>query len=94
MNLKDLHTADKPLQTKKMFSATDGVLSIQINAGGRLKEHVTNVPALLVCVIGEVIFENEKGFKEILIPGDYVNIETNVKHWVTAKKDINLLLIK
>ena len=45
-------------------------------------------------VIGEVIFENEKGFKEILIPGDYVNIETNVKHWVTAKKDSNLLLTK
>ena len=94
MNLKEMHTADKPLQTKKLFSATDRVLSIQINAGSQLKEHVTNVPAILVCVIGEVTFENEKGSKEILIPGDYVNIETNVKHWVTAANDSNLLLIK
>ncbi len=94
MNLKDLHTADKPLQTKKIFSATDGVLSIQINAGGQLKEHRTDVPSLLVCVTGNVVFENEKGTKEILISGDYVNIEAKVKHWVTAAKDSNLLLIK
>jgi len=94
MNLKDLHTADKPLQTKKIFSATDGVMAIQINAGGQLKEHQTDVPSLLVCVTGNVVFENEKGTKEILIPGDYVNIEAKVKHWVTAAKDSNLLLIK
>lgn len=94
MNLKDLHTADKPLQTKKIFSTTDGVIAIQINAGGQLKEHLTNVPSLLVCVTGNVVFENEKGSKENLIPGDYVNIEANVKHWVTAEKDSNLLLIK
>ena len=84
MNLKDLHTADKPLQTKKMFSATDGVLSIKINAGGRR------------CATrnGRRQFENEKGAINTIMPGDYVNIETNVKHWVTAKKDSNLLLTK
>ena len=59
MNLKDFQTADKPVQTKKIFSATDEVLAIQINATGQLKEHLTNVPALLVCVTGNVVFENE-----------------------------------
>ena len=93
MNLKDLLAADKPLQTKKIFSATDGVMAIQINAGGQLKEHQTNVQSLLVCILGEVVFENEKGTKEILIPGDYVNIEANVKHWVAALKDSSLMLI-
>lgn len=94
MNLKDLHTEDKPLQTKKIFAAVEGVIAIQIKAEGQLKEHVTTVPALLVCVLGKVIFENEKGAKEILMPGDYVNIEVNVKHWVTANEDSNLVLIK
>ena len=94
MNLKDLHKEDKPLQTKKIFTAVEGVISIQLKSGGLLKEHVTMVPALLVCVTGNVVFENEKGSKEILIPGDYVNIEANVKHWVTAANDSNLLLIK
>lgn len=94
MNLKDLHTEDKPLQTKQIFTPSEGVVSIQIKAGGQLKEHLTTVPALLFCVIGEVVFENEKGVKETLLSGDYVNIEPSVKHWVAAGKDSNLLLIK
>lgn len=94
MNLKDIHTGDKPLQTKKIFTAVEAVISIQINAGGHLKEHVTNVQALLIAVSGEVIFENEKGVKEILLPGDYIAIEAKVKHWVNAVKDSSLLLIK
>lgn len=94
MNLKDLFTEDKPLQTKKIFTAAESVISIQIKAGGMLKEHLTTVPAFLVCVIGEVVFENEKGVKETLLPGDYINIEPDIKHWVTAEKDSNLLLSK
>jgi len=94
MNLKDLHKEDKPLQTKKIFTAVEGVISIQLKSGGLLKEHVTMVPALLVCVTGNVVFENEKGTKEILTSGDYVNIEAYVKHWVTASIESDLLLIK
>jgi quercetin dioxygenase-like cupin family protein len=94
MNLKDLFTEDKPLQTKKLFTATDGVISIQIKAGGQLKEHTTNVVALLICVTGEVVFENEKGTKEILFPGGYVNIEPMIKHSVKGIQDSQLLLIK
>ncbi|MEO7049916.1 MAG: hypothetical protein ABI091_31720 [Ferruginibacter sp.] len=94
MNLKDIHTGDKALQTKKIFTAAEGVIALQINAGSLLKEHVTHIPALLTLVLGEVVFENEKGVKEILLPGDFINIEAHVKHWVNAVKDSNLLLIK
>jgi quercetin dioxygenase-like cupin family protein len=38
--------------------------------GEKLKEHITKTPALLICVEGEVIFENENGIKEVLLPGD------------------------
>lgn len=94
MNLKDSFAGDKHLQTKTIFTPSEGVISIQIKAEGQLKEHVTTVPALLVCVLGKVIFENERGAKEILMPGDYVNIEANVKHWVTANEESTLVLIK
>lgn len=94
MNLSELFFEDKPLQTKKIFSPAEAVIAIQIKAGDRLKEHITTVPAMLVCVTGEVVFENEKDVKEILVPGGYVNIESNIKHWITAEKDSNLLLIK
>ncbi len=94
MNLKDLHKEDKPLQTKKIFTAVEGVISIQLKYGSLLKEHVTMVPALLICVTGHVVFENERGTNVALLPGDYVNIEASVKHWVTANEDSNLVLIK
>ena len=94
MNLKDLHTEEKPLQTKKIFTPVEGVISIQLKSGGLLKEHITMVPALLVCVAGHVIFENEQGTKVVLMSGDYVNIEAHVKHWVTAIEYSNLILVK
>ncbi len=95
MNLKNLHTENKPVQTKVLFELTESkVISLQIASGGQLKEHITKVPALLVCVTGNAVFQDEKGKSIELKPGDYVNIETNVKHWVDANEDSNLLVIK
>lgn len=94
MNLIDLFTDDKPLQTKKMFASNEGVTAIQLIANAQLKEHITKVPAFLVCVAGEVAFENEKGTVEKLLSGDFVHIEPEVKHWLTAQRDSLLLLIK
>jgi len=95
MNISSFHSDDKPVQAKKIFDAEGKqVNSIQILAQNQLKEHTTPIPALLVCVIGEVIYEDEKGTKETLLPGDFVNIEPLVKHKLNALKDSNLLLIK
>ena len=95
MNLSTLHTEDKAVQTKMVFATSEGkVVSLQIQKDKQLKEHITTVPALLVCVKGEVVFENEKGISVTLLSGYFVNIEPNVKHWVNAKTDSNLLLIK
>jgi len=95
MNLKNLHTENKSVQTNVLFSAEEGkVISLQIAAGEQLKEHLSKVPALLVCVSGEAVFTDEKGKSVPLITGDYVHIEVNVKHWIDAKEESNFLLIK
>ncbi len=95
MNLKNLHTEDKAVQTNVLFKAEEGkVISLQIAAGGQLKEHITKVPALLVCISGDGVFQDEKGKSIELKSGDYVNIEANVKHWVDANQDSNFLVIK
>jgi quercetin dioxygenase-like cupin family protein len=95
MNLKSLHTENKAVQTNVLFKAEDGkVISLQIASGGRLKEHITKVPALLVCVTGNAVFQDEKGKSIELKSGDYVNIEANVKHLVDANEDSNFLVIK
>ena len=95
MNLKELHLEAKGVQTNRMFTANEGqVVSLQILKDNQLKEHITPVPALLVCVNGEVVFQDEKGVSLTLHSGDYVKIEPNVKHKVDAKLDSNLLIIK
>lgn len=95
MKLAELFTDDKPVQAKKLFSTSEGnVNSLRILAGNQLKEHITKVPALLVCVSGEAVFQNEKGDIIPLKSGDYVHIEPMVKHWVDAQADSHLLLIK
>ena len=95
MNLKELHSDNKGVQTNMLFPVTDGkVISLQILKDSKLEEHITNVPALLVCVSGNAVYEDEKGIKAVLFSGDFVKIEPNVKHWVNGIESTNLLLIK
>ena len=95
MNIKALHTSEKPVSAISLFKSDLGnATAIKILQGEKLKEHITRTPALLICVEGQVLFENEKGIREILMPGDYVNIEPMVKHWVDGTMESQLVLMK
>jgi quercetin dioxygenase-like cupin family protein len=95
MNIKELHTQEKTVSATSLFKSELGnATAIQILQGGKLKEHITKSQALLICMEGQVIFENENGIKETLFPGDYVRIEPMVKHWVEGTIESQLLLIK
>lgn len=95
MKIKDLHTQEKPVSAVSLFKSDLGnATAIKILTGEKLKEHITKTPALLLCIEGEVLFENEFGSKETLHPGDYINIEPMVKHWVEGNMESHLILIK
>jgi quercetin dioxygenase-like cupin family protein len=95
MNVQELHAPDKEVSTKMLFAPTSGkVIAMQILAEGHLKAHQTPAPALLVLITGNVVFENENGMQVTLLPGDYVEIEANVKHWVKGLQLSQLLLIQ
>lgn len=95
MILKNLHTENKPVQTQLLFEPSEAkVISLQIAKGEILKEHISKVPALLVCVSGNAVFTNEKGIVINLNSGVYVMIEENVKHEVKALEESDFLLIK
>lgn len=94
MNLKDNHTADRPVSAIPLFKGEGTAASLQILQNQKLEEHITKIPALLICVTGEVVFENEKGIKETLQSGDYVAIEPLAKHWVVGNVDSQLVLLK
>ena len=95
MILKNLHTENKPVQTQLLFEPKDAkVISLQIAKGETLKEHVSKIPALLVCISGNAVFTDDKGTVVNLNSGTYVMIEENVKHAVKAFDESNFLLIK
>lgn len=95
MNLKNLHTENKAVQTKVLFEPTESkVISLQIAAGGTLKEHVSKIPALLVCISGNAVFTDEKGTVINLNSGVYIMIEENVKHAIKAIEESNFILAK
>ena len=96
MNITDLHQSYKAVSAINLFKGENGgaATALQITEDALLKEHTTHIPALLVCVLGEVVFENEKGVKEKMLPGDYIHIEPMVMHWVKGVKDSQLLLLK
>ena len=95
MNIQDLLPKEKGVSTEVFFKSEQGAATaIQIFEGEQLKEHITKVPALLICILGNVVFENEKGVKEPLLPGDYISIAPMVKHWVSAITDSQLILFK
>jgi quercetin dioxygenase-like cupin family protein len=95
MKIQDVHLKDKAVSAISLFKATDNtVIALQILAQQQLKEHVTKVPALLICVEGKVLFKNEKGIEETLSSGDYIKIESMVKHVVEGILNSQLLLIK
>ena len=95
MILKNLHTENKPVQTQLLFEPKDAkVISLQIAKGETLKEHVSKIPALLVCISGNAVFTDDKGTVVNLNSGTYVMIEENVKHAKKANDESNFLLMK
>lgn len=95
MILKNLHTENKPVQTQLLFEPKYAkVISLQIAKGETLKEHVSKIPALLVCISGNAVFTDDKGTVVNLNSGTYVMIEENVKHAIKAIDESNFLLMK
>ena len=90
-----MHSDTKAISTVQLFKTNEGnVTSIQLLENEQFKEHISKVPALLICLTGESVFENEKGDRYALTSGAYVSIEPQIRHWINAKSTSILVLIK
>ncbi|HLO54725.1 MAG TPA: hypothetical protein VK169_10575 [Saprospiraceae bacterium] len=95
MKISNLHTQDKEVSAISLFKGELGTsTAIQILKDGKLKEHITKTPALLICIVGKVNYEDETGQLIELNSGDYIDIKPNVKHWLTASELSQLVLFK
>ena len=80
MNIREVHDDTKEVSAKVIFKPTGhSATAIQIMEKGLLKEHITKIPALLTCIKGEALYQDEKGREAKLGPGDFHNIEPMVK---------------
>lgn len=93
MNIQELHHKEK-IMSAHLFFKGETATSIQLLKGGMLKEHITVIPALLLCITGSVIYNDENGKETELKPGDYMRIQPQIKHWLNAFEDAQLLLLK
>lgn len=95
MNLSQLHTQEKEVSATSLFKGEIGsATTMQLKQNAELKEHVSKTPALLLCVTGGVLYEEETGIKVEMLPGDYVHIQANVKHWLVARSLSQMILLK
>lgn len=94
MNLAGYHSEEKSVSSKLIFSGEGKVIALHIKSGEQLKEHITPIPAYLICVSGKAVFENEFGFSKQMYNGETIHIEPNVKHWINATTDCDFVLIK
>jgi quercetin dioxygenase-like cupin family protein len=77
-----------------LFSGTEGKVIALKSHLENLKKHLSKVPALLVCVSGNAIYNEDNGTTVELKAGDFVHIKANVQHSIDALAESNFLLIK
>lgn len=95
MNIKELHLSEKEVSAIRLFKGELATATaIQLQKNGTLKEHITKSPALLLCISGSVTYQDETGKKIVLVQGDYFPIKPDIKHWLYAVIDSQLVLLK
>ena len=95
MNIQNTHPVAKDVSAIALFKGVEGITtSIHLSKDAELTKHQSKTHALLICILGDVVFENQNGVKERLKQGDYVEIEPFISHWVIGVMDSYLLLIK
>lgn len=94
-SLMMLHNASQSVSAQLLFKGEESsTRALQIKKDGLLKEHITKTEALLICISGEVVYEDELNNNRSLKAGEYIRILPMVKHWVKGLQDSELLLIK
>lgn len=94
-SISNVFKDEKAIQTKVLFNNVDQkVIVLKIQENEVLKEHVSKVAALLVCINGEAIYKEKDGRTISMKNGDFVEIPKEVLHEVVATKESEFLLIK
>ncbi len=82
------------IQVRKIVKNQDlEILSITLERGSSLKEHITHRDATLIVLEGELDFHIQQEVYPLKQHEDFF-IPKNLPHWVDAKEDSRLLIIR
>jgi len=95
MNIRDKHMIDLPISEVSLFEGQVGITSsFHIIEEGQLNNQMLQVPVLLICIEGKLIFQEKKGERKTLISGDFLNIKPMIEYNFRGLTDSQILLIK
>lgn len=92
--INELIEATKAVNTARIFEEIEGdQMLIKLNPDAELKRHTSKVSAVLLCLEGEVRYQQED-LTVTLAPSDYVVIKSEVVHWLNSDVGCLCLLMK
>lgn len=91
--LTQLDTAEKPVGKVLRKGEHFHVLAIGFKKDMILPEHTSSLPARLVVIKGEVVYNDAKGPHQLGLY-DEIEIPVDDPHWVEASKDSLIFVIK
>ncbi len=91
--IQDLETAKDPVYKMLWKGESSHTLAIGFKKGMQLHKHKSDIPARIIVIKGEVVYNSENGAVTL---GLYNEFQIPIKeyHWVDANEDSLMLVMK
>lgn len=91
--ISELESSAKPVYKMLRKGENYHVLAIGFNKNMILEKHKSNIPARILVIKGEVVYNHDGGNTTLGLYDEY-EIPVEETHWVEAKEDSMMLVIK
>ena len=91
--VKELENSEKPVPKILWQGEKSHILSIGLRKGMLLPKHNSKIPARIVVIKGEVVYNNDNGGIPLSLYDEH-EIPVEEYHWIEALDDSMMLVIK
>ncbi|HSI69901.1 MAG TPA: hypothetical protein VK941_06700 [Gillisia sp.] len=91
--IKELKTSKNPVYKMLRKGENSHILAIGFNKDMLLKKHKSDIPARILVIKGEVVYNSDNVSATLGLYNEY-EIPVGESHWVTANEDSMMLVMK
>ena len=91
--VKELETSEKPVPKILWQGEKSHILAIGLKKGMLLSKHNSKIPARIVVIKGEIVYNNDNGGTALSLYDEH-EIPVEEYHWVEAMEDSMMLVLK